>query len=160
MAQATVGQRGGEYLVSVRSGSVVNPQARVLSVLDTLKAMPDVEVLHTIKPSGFNLLSTDGSGGVDIHVIRTTTERAAALQASAASTPDVLIEPNHRLQHLGQLFPRPPCDPDGFFGHFWLPSRRSRSSSPTSRATPFRARPSTFGGPGSRCRARPTTRAP
>jgi subtilisin family serine protease len=101
-----VATRSGEYLVSVRAGSVINPQARVSSVLDVLKAMPDVEVLHTIKPSGSSLLSTDGSGGVDIHVIRTTEERAAALQASAANTPDVVIEANHKLSHLGDLVPQ------------------------------------------------------
>jgi subtilisin len=92
-----------EYLVGVRAQSSINPQARTVSVLDVLKAMPDVDVVRTIRPSGSNLLSMDTGAGGEVHVIRTTTERASILQASAAATADVTVEANYPLVHLGEL---------------------------------------------------------
>ena len=100
-----VSERSVEYLVSIRAGATLNPASRTASLLDALKAMPDVSILRTVKPSGSNLLSATGDSGSDIHVIATTPERAANLQASAAVTPDVVVEPNHPLMHLGAPAP-------------------------------------------------------
>lgn len=102
-----IAPRSVDYLVSIRSGSSLNPAARTVSVFDALRAMPDVEIVRTIKPSGPGLFAAgiDGQSS-DVHVIRTTPERAASLQASAAATPDVIVEPNHRLIHLADFVPQ------------------------------------------------------
>jgi len=93
-----------EYLISVRPTANLNPASRTISVLDALNAMPDVEILDTIKPSGVALFSTGpGSLHGDIIVARTSKERGEALQACAAITPDVIIERNYRLTHLSDF---------------------------------------------------------
>jgi subtilisin len=96
-----------EYLVSVRPAGNLSPAARTLSVLDALNAMPDVEIVGSIKPSGSVVFSTGpGANSGDVIVARTTQERGLALQASAAATPDLIVEPNHRLIHLANLTPQ------------------------------------------------------
>jgi hypothetical protein len=96
-----------EFLVSVRSAGNLSPSARTLSVLDALNAMPDVEIVGNIKPSGAAAFSAGpGANSGDVIVARTTQERGLALQASAAATPDVIVEPNHRLIHLADLMPQ------------------------------------------------------
>ncbi len=96
-----------EYLVSVRPAGNLSPTARTLSVLDALNAMPDVEIVGSIKPSGSVVFSAGpGANSGDVIVARTTQERGLALQASAAATPDVIVEPNHRLIHLANLTPQ------------------------------------------------------
>ena len=96
-----------EFLVSVRAAGNLSPAARTLSVLDALNAMPDVEIVGNIKPSGAAAFSAGpGASSGDVIVARTTQERGLALQASAAATPDVIVEPNHRLIHLADLMPQ------------------------------------------------------
>jgi subtilisin len=96
-----------EMLVSVRSAGNLNPAARTVSVLDTLNAMPDVEIVRSIKASGSALFSAGPAGNNgDVIVARTTMDRLNALQVSAAQTTDVVIEINHRLIHLGAIAPQ------------------------------------------------------
>ena len=100
-------QKKIEFLVSVRPAGNLSPAERTLSVLDALTAMPDVEIVHSIKPSGSAVFSSGpGANSADVIVARTTQERGLALQLSAAATPDVIVEPNHRLIHLANLTPQ------------------------------------------------------
>jgi subtilisin len=97
-------QKKVELLISVRPAGNLSPAARTLSVLDALTAMPDVEIVHSIKPSGAVVFSSGpGANSADVIVARTTQERGLALQLSAAATPDVIVEPNHRLIHFGDF---------------------------------------------------------
>jgi subtilisin len=96
-----------ELLISVRPGTNLNPASRAASVLGTLSTFSDVEIVGTIKPSGASLFSNgNNASSSDVHVARTTQERALALQMSAAATPDVIAEPNHQLIHLADLTPQ------------------------------------------------------
>jgi subtilisin family serine protease len=91
-----------EYLVAVRPSASLHPTATDM-MFAALSAMPDVEIMDRIQPSGVTALGLGGVGGSsDVFVIRTTLQRGLELQMTA--DPSVAVERNQVLVHLADQF--------------------------------------------------------
>lgn len=80
------------------------------SVLEILRAQPDIDVVRVVKPtgtSGLQMLSTGSTDTHDIVVIRTSSvERTAELDVLGLRNPTLIVERDHLLKHLGSFQPQ------------------------------------------------------
>ncbi|MDO9712316.1 S8 family serine peptidase [Paracraurococcus lichenis] len=74
-------------------------------IVRALGAMPDVEVVRRVRPTGVGVLSA-GAANHDIVVVRTATlEKAEFLETMGRRNPSLIVERDHLLQHLGTFRP-------------------------------------------------------
>lgn len=92
--------RSRQYLITTRHGTSLNPMASTSATYDALSNMSDVKILKRIRPTGLTALSMSGFSN-EVLVAETSAETGLLLQQSAS--PELIIEPNHYLMHMGAL---------------------------------------------------------